>query len=366
MRALSNYCTGLVLFFYNLGVNVVASLQQVDGLADSNWWYARTQATTKTKDWRHTKMKKTLTAAAVCAIVSPVASLSLTSQAGAAEGTNVSVGGYVRAEFASLQPDVGDTTGRFAYRTRLQFDANTDTSLGKLRSQLRVQADNGGGQAGGTSDADAGIDRALISLGNFRLGYSDSWQTTFHGYGNSIERQDGDYGFDQAFFIDYAGTVGSISYGIGIQDTDFEGGDTNTDFDPYFGIGFDISSFGIAASYLQDTENGEGQFKLSANTSFSGFDANAWYRAQSGPNRYSAGAAAGAPADNASFGGSVKFAFSDAVALGVGYSANDLDDSGALSATLFWDPVAGMNVRPEINIYENDDTEFSVRVYRRF
>lgn len=307
-------------------------------------------------------MKKTLTAAAVCAIVSPLASLTVMSQAGAAEGTNVSVGGYVRGQYIYQDPDVGDAFGEFGYRARLQFDSTTETSLGKVIGQLRVQGTNGAS----SGDANAGIDRALIRIGNFRFGYSDSWQTTFHGYGNSIERQDGDYGFDQAIFADYAGSIGGFKYGVGVQDTD-DAGDPSTDADPYFGVGFEAAGFDVAVSYLHDTENKEGQYKLSAAGSFAGLNVNAWFRDQTGATRYSAGAAAGAPADNSSYGGSVKYAFSDAMALGLGYSENDTDDSRQIAATLFWDPVAGVNIRPEIVLYEdNKNMDVGFRIYRRF
>lgn len=312
-------------------------------------------------------MKKTLSAAAICAALTPVASMTLVSEAGAA----VSVNGYVRLGYVSQAPDVGEDVSRFDYRGRLNIFAEDQTRFGKLRSTLRLQGTDG---SSGTTDANVGIDRALIQVGNLRFGYSDSWQTTFHGYGNPIERNDGDYGFDQAFFIDYSGSVGGFSYGIGIQDTDDApdadalaaaiaagtpepNGTTNGNFDPYFGVGFSAAGFGIKASFLSDSEAGEGQFKISASGSVAGLDVNLWHRDQTDANRYGTVASSG-------FG--LKYTFSPAVQVGVGFSTNDNLDTGDIAATLFWTPAPGLQVRPEVVAFDDDTFEFGVRMYRRF
>ena len=71
---------------------------------------------------------------------------------------------------------------------------------------------------GGAVDANVGIDRALISLGGFRIGYSDSYTTTHHGYGLPVEKYDGPYGYDQAIFLDYTyaanGFLGNCWYSV--------------------------------------------------------------------------------------------------------------------------------------------------------
>ena len=141
-------------------------------------------------------MKKTLTAAAITAVVSPVGSLALVS--GASADTNVSIGGYVRGGYYYETFDDTESTGRFEYRGRFQVDAADDNGL---RATLRLQGTDGGGNSGGTSDANVGIDRALIRFAGFQFGYSDAFDSTFHGYGNFVERRDGDYGFDQALSL---------------------------------------------------------------------------------------------------------------------------------------------------------------------
>jgi len=322
-------------------------------------------------------MKKTLTAAAVCAVVSPVGSLALVS--GASADTNVSIGGYVRGGYYYETFDDTESTGRAEYRGRLQLDARDDNGL---RGTLRLQGTDGGGQSGGTSDANVGIDRALLQFAGFRFGYSDSFDTTFHGYGNFVERRDGDYGFDQAFFLDYNGSFSFFDYGIGIQDSDFDGGASNADVDPYFGIGFNFLGASLKGSYLLDTDAGEGQFKGSANYSIAGFQIKGWFRSQSGENRYSASGDVargdagddengdGIDADNTSFGGSVRYQIADNFGIGVGYSENDLDDSGEFVISATYNIVPGLSFRPEVafieNSVDNDSVDVGFRLYRTF
>jgi len=299
-------------------------------------------------------MKKTLTAAAVCAVMAPIG----TSFA----ETNVSVGGYVRGGMNYFSPDSGDATSNFTYRGRFQVDA-ADSETG-LKGTLRLQG------TGNTSDSIDGVDRALIQYNGVRVGYSDSFQTTFHGYGNPIERQDGDYGYDQAFFIDYTGSVGGFNYGIGVQDTD-QRNSGNTDMDFYIGTGFDLAGASFKVSYLQDTNAGEGQFKLSGKYSIGGIAVNAFFRDQSGPNRYSNGytAADGAtPAvlgDVASWGIGGKFAINDAMSVGIAATGNDNDDSEEFAATLFYQIAPGLSFRPEIHVAD-PGTNVGFRLYRTF
>ena len=111
--------------------------------------------------------------------------------------------GYVRVTYRSHHHHDGDLTAlapthehRVRYRGRLNIDARNETEWGTLRSQLRFQGGDSGaaysaedvfsdGNATfhGSGDAAVGIDRALISLAGFRLGYSDDYWTTVGGYG---------------------------------------------------------------------------------------------------------------------------------------------------------------------------------------
>ena len=313
-------------------------------------------------------MKKTLTAAAVAAVISPVGSLTLVE--GVSADTNVSIGGYVRGGYYYLTPDEGESTGRFEYRGRFQADMQDDNGL---RATLRLQGTDGGGQTGGTGQANVIVDRALIRFAGFRLGFSDTFETTFHGYGNFVERRDGDYGFDQGFFFDYTNSFSFFDYGIGIQDTDFEGGATNAEVDPYVGIGFNFVGVALKGTALLDADAGESQLKFSANYSLGGLQLKAWFRDQTGENKYSAGATSGdadtvgIDADNASFGGSVRFQFLDQIGVGLGYSGNDLDGSDEFIISATYDIVPGLSFRPELAFVNDfDDVDIGFRLYRTF
>lgn len=299
-------------------------------------------------------MKKTLTAAAVLAVISPVGSLALVS--GAAAETSVSLGGYVRTGFIFESNDVGDDAAHFAYRGRLQLDAKNDAGV---RGTLRLQGTSGGGGSGGTADANDLIDRALIQYNGVRFGYSDSFQTTFHGYGTFIERQDGLYGFDQAFMLDYSGTAGGFSYGVGIQDSSYDADNPGTDFDPYFGVGFSVAGASVKFSFLQDTAASESQYKVSADYSLGGTKLKVFFRDVSDANQYGTGSA---------YGVTAQFAIGDSMTLGVAYTDDDDDDAdnGYASATLKYQIAEGLSLRPEINLYENDDVDFGFRLYRTF
>jgi hypothetical protein len=294
-------------------------------------------------------MKKTLTAAAVAAIIAPIG-------ATYAE-TNVTVGGYARTGFNFFMPDEGDDSTNFTYRGRFQVDARNDAGV---RGTLRLQGD------GNTSDGNVAIDRALIQYNGFRIGYSDSFQTTHHGYGNPVERQDGDYGFDQAHFIDYTGSISGFSYGIGVQDTD-QRNEGNTDLDFYIGTGFELAGANVKVSYLQDTNAGEGQYKISAGYALGGFSLNAGFRGQTGANVY--GATPTDPADEedgiASYWAGAKFGLNDAMSVGLGFSANDNEDSEAFTATLFWSIAPDLSFRPEIHVAD-PGTNVGFRLYRTF
>ena len=129
--------------------------------------------------------------------------------------------------------DVSDNTSNWTVRGRLNFDVRNETEYGTLRSQLRLQ----GGDADASGDQNVAIDRALISLAGFRLGYSDSYWTTNHDYGaGSPAINDGFYDYDQAIFFDYtANLMDGLAVTVGVQDTN---GADSSDPDFYAGVNY--------------------------------------------------------------------------------------------------------------------------------
>ena len=293
--------------------------------------------------------------------------------------TCLNINGYVRVEYEYLDNDTPPSDDQWRYRVRLNFDTRNETDYGTLRSQIRLQSDgNGGfntlgfsqtagpgGVAGSVSQGDGfvGIDRALISLAGFRLGYSDSFTTTFHGYGNPTEVDDGYYGYDQAIFFDYTYAANGFEFGIGLQDSF---GDTNPavgphiDFDYYAGIAYGGSWGRVAASYIYEENVDEGAFKLSARVnvieglSINGFyvgDDNGTTRQVAGPGEYAWGVGA-------------TYSFSPAFRVDAGYTDADFNDAGVVVVGARWNPVPGLSIRPTASFFENDDQHYNIRVYR--
>jgi hypothetical protein len=148
------------------------------------------------------------------------------------------------------------------YRGRLNIEARNETEWGTLSSYLRLQ---GGDSTAAVGDAPVGIDRALISLGGFRIGYSDDYWTTNHGYaaGSPITGAaiaDLYYDFDQAVFFDYTYAVNGLALTLGVQDTD---GTADT-LDVYGGFNWatDFGTYAFTAIYDASVE--EAAYKASA------------------------------------------------------------------------------------------------------
>ncbi len=124
--------------------------------------------------------------------------------------TCINFNGYVRVEFIYTDTATTETTN-WQLRGRLNIDARNETEWGTLRSQIRFQGNGRGG-----ADANLTVDRALISLGGLRLGYSDTFVNTHHGYGWQLARNDGYYDFDQAVFLDYTFAANGFSATVGV------------------------------------------------------------------------------------------------------------------------------------------------------
>ncbi len=83
--------------------------------------------------------------------------------------------GYVRYRVGASE----DVDGWFKRtRVRLNVDTRSETELGMLRGFMRFQADWGNGSTGSngtiTNDGNVGIDQAVVQLGGFYAGYTDS------------------------------------------------------------------------------------------------------------------------------------------------------------------------------------------------
>jgi len=272
--------------------------------------------------------------------------------------TCLSFNGYVRNEYeySTDTNAAGDSAGSWVYRTRLNVDARNETDYGTLRSQMRLQADGNGG-----GDAAVGIDRALISLGGLRFGYSDSYNTTLHGYGLPVAIYDGNYDYDQAIFLDYTYSANGFSATVGLQDS--IGGTAGAENpDPYAGMSYAGSWGRVAASVIYDTQASEAAYKVSASiTAIENLTIKGWYQADDGGTNYVTN-------------GDWEWG------LGVAYTAGDFDiyagytdgdaASGAEYATvgLNWRVASGLRVQPEVRFFmdDSDQVDYRLRVVRNF
>ncbi|MDN2583940.1 porin [Aquibium sp. ELW1220] len=141
--------------------------------------------------------------------------------------------GYVRMQIGAsggdriLNGELADVVEgwRFTTRARLNVDARSDTEWGTLRGYMRIQAD-------ATSNADAGygMDQAIVQLGGFYVGYTESaWSAPWGLPGISrfgIMHTDagGEYAYQQRQQIGYTFSGGNGVFGsIVLEDDTLEG-----------------------------------------------------------------------------------------------------------------------------------------------
>ena len=283
-----------------------------------------------------------------------------------------------------------ENTSSWTVRGRLNFDVRNETEYGTLRSELRLQ----GGDADASGDQNVGIDRALIHLAGFRLGYSDTYWTTNHGYGaGSPAINDGFYNFGQAIFFDYtAKLMDGVSVTVGVQDSN--GGSTGASSpDLYVGMNATFGSLTVAATALRDDlgsidDGDEWAYKVSAIMGLgdSGWQVGGWYMKDDGGTQYVTGYRStgidqqwgvqvnGALSSNMSVYG----LYSEAEGAAGGWDSTELTQ-WAVGAV--WAPVSGLTVQFEYSandeesrysdlFNETKDTydidRFAIRVTRSF
>ncbi|MDA8869928.1 porin [Rhizobiaceae bacterium] len=296
-------------------------------------------------------------------------------------GTETCLGfsGYVRTDITFNDNDEAEDTSRWDYRVRMNVDARNETDLGTLRSQIRFQADGNGGfnalgfqQTGGAAvagsvaqgDAFVGIDRALISLGGFRTGYSDSYTTTVHGYGNPVEKYDGYYGYDQSIFADYTFEVAGFAATVGVQDsvgpTAAAGNNVNLDY--YGGVAYSSDLFDVAATYIYEDVADEGAYKVSLGVKpLDGLFLKGWFVGDDGGDTYSVEGTG-----DYAWGVGASYAVLDNVAVYAAYT--DVDEGAEAFTTIGmrYDPVPGLSMRPEVQLREDTGQSYSLRLYRNW
>ena len=272
--------------------------------------------------------------------------------------------------------NIRSNTSNWNVRGRLNFDVRNETEYGTLRSELRIQ----GGDADATGDQNVAINRAVIELAGFRLGYDDTYWTTNHGYGaGNPAINDGLYSYDQGILFDYtAQLMDGVAVTVGIQDS--EGGAFGASSpDIYAGINATFGALNVAATAIRDDyidvntgkSKDEWAYKVSAMATLgdSGWSVGGWYAADDGHTQYVSGyfsrdideewgvQISGTLSDNLSVYGVYSEASGEAAQNAL-KAINAKGELNEFSIGTIWAPVANLEVQIE---YTQGEQEFRAK-----
>jgi Porin subfamily len=311
--------------------------------------------------------------------------------------TCIHFNGQVRADWATKhyhdEQDDGTSAHETRYRARLEVTAKNDTQFGELESRLRFRAEQTSDQGNdelsvseGPYDANVEVDRAVISLAGFQLGYDDDyWKRAGHdGWYVPNARFDGPYGNYDALFLEYTFSADGFAATIGAEDSSVSGEPGAPD--PYAGLTYTAGGLYLAgiAYYDSSTQAGayKGRFDYDFGDAWSGLKIGGWYAWDNGRTDYVEGQALGLTA---------QINLSNSLILFGGYglynnqfadTPNDcsgedcettLDNSGEQwKVGLQWEPVGNLFILPEYQVTTYDDPDeqnygfFNLRVLRTF
>ena len=256
--------------------------------------------------------------------------------------------------------------GTWSYRARVNMTAKNETDYGTLTSAIRFQADGDG-----SAVADVGIDRALISLAGLRVGYTDQYWATNHGYGTAGPIRDDPSGFDQAIILDYTFAADAFAFTIGLQNEQADSND-DTDGNPgYFGAenpdiyaGFNVSgswgSFAATLGHNTDNETTAGRVSLSL-TVVDGLEIKGLYAGkfdEDEDNNF--------VAENWEYGIGFNYQATEDFNVYVSHFDADSDDAAGTVVGSNWAFADGIRVQSEITFLETDQKDFRTRVVRSF
>jgi hypothetical protein len=305
--------------------------------------------------------------------------------------TCLRVHGYVRYEmgFGDLN-SVSSATGDETWNKRARFTLRTstwaETDWGPLTTftETRLQWDTNDTVAGYTNDYEFEQAHAWIDLNGLRVGVSDSYFTTFTGYGGAVinDTTGGGYGPFRTNFLAYTWTGGAVTATLALEE-----GATNTstayggpgfqqwgidDYTPHVvaGLGYDAGIVNLRGVFAYDSRDGaviagvdqQGGWaaKLRADVditdNFSAFVMGMYGENTSGYTTWGNGAAGqetwsvlgGASlglTDTMTFNTQVQWAESNAT----------FDDEWAVAANVSWDVAPGLTVTPEVQYRNADD-----------
>ncbi|WP_187970293.1 porin [Aquibium microcysteis] len=257
---------------------------------------------------------------------------------------------------------------QFNTRARLNVDARSDTEWGTLRGFLRIQAD-----ALTNADAAYGMDQAIVQLGGFYVGYTESAFAAPWGlpgisrFGIIPTDGGGVYAYQQRQQIGYTFSGGNGLFGsIVLEDDVATGEGYMPDVVGVLGISQGWGGVWGKVAYDESAEAWAGligmQYNI-PNMAGSNIRLGAFYA--SDPNSYAlnlpvSGGPAGAPGNNFvewSVAGAYTHAFNAQWSATIGgqyFEAFDGDNAWLVQGAVVWVPVTNFEVRLEGTYAEED------------
>jgi len=295
--------------------------------------------------------------------------------------TCMRISGYVRVDigFGDMRGSdfdssdgSGNDTYNFRSRATVNIDTRRDTEYGTLGTDIELRAQYDTNKDGTDADTyyetadEFEVIQALITLGGFAVGKTDSTFTTFTGFGGSViaDTDAGGYGKYGTNQMSYTFTAGAITAKIALEQGTGDGhaalgGSTGSwlidSYVPHIvgGLSFDAGMFTIAgvAAYDSVTEGWAGKIRVDADVTdaFSVFIMPMYAEWETAS---SYGTWVNNNADTFSVIGGMSYDFSDKATLNAQVQwaeGNGLSDEWAVAANVDYTVTDGFVIRPEIS-----------------
>jgi hypothetical protein len=271
--------------------------------------------------------------------------------------TCLKIDGYVRFRVTATK---GTTGYQQNTRTRVNFDARSETEMGTLRGYIRMQSNS----SGANTDVAQVTDQAIIQLGGLFMGYTESafaalWGGGVGNWGFISTDNGGAYAYHQVQQIGYRYDAGAW-YAALVLENDAVSTNWTPDVVGVIGmtqgwggafmhLGYDESAkaVGIKAGVQIDVAATGGTIRLGG-----------FYNNKVGNAAYGLGMVGGAVGETANWSGAIGYtqSLTDTLGMEIGYQYLDgfsaakggtLKHNHIVEGALSWTPVTNFNVRLE-------------------
>ena len=258
---------------------------------------------------------------------------------------------------------------QFNTRARLNVDARSDTEWGTLRSYMRIQAD-----ATDNADADYRMDQAIVSLGGFYVGYTESAWAAPWGlpgiarFGILHTDRGGSYAYQQRQQIGYTFSGGNGVFGSIVLEDDVNTGEGYMpDVVGVLGISQGWGGVWAKVGYDESAEEFGAMIGMQYNIpNMAGSNIRAGVFYASGSNSYAVTTPVGGTAAEWVAAAAYTHKFNSQWSATIGgqyFDAFNGNDAWMAEGAIVWVPVTNFEVRLEGNYA---DTDFSGDAYSGF